>query len=585
MCQKAMYPLSIILVFVLTGNIPAATYEWDNGGEGALWNVAGNWNPDGVPAAGDTAQVFLEDANCLIDSSIEAECSTLSVGTGGTGPCYVDMTGGSLTLDGHLRVGEGGTSTGFFNLSAGTIDSVGGRLWVGINGTGTLTMTDGEMNFYDKIEIGKNANGVGTLYIHGGTVNFDGNGNSTDLEIGKYGTGSIYMTGGVINVEDQIKLGQESGSGSLYLHGGTINTSNIRAADQILGTALIDITEGVLTLAGNDTEVVNDYISRGWIVGYGGLGIVEVTYASDLNQTVVTASNLPPELAQNPDPHHLTTVNRTTDGPILSWTPGMYAVSHDVYFGMDPNAVHDANNETDADNVALWAEFKGNQTLTSYDPGPLELGQTYYWRIDEVNEPEPNSPWIGSVWEFTVADHIVVDDFESYNDIAFEEEGSNLIYMTWVDGFENPTVNGSTIGYVTGNSLETDNVHGGQQSAPISYDNTTATYSEVTVSIEDLSIDSDWTKESLKTLSLWFYGSPVNAATVQMYVKVNDAEVTYDGSLNVAMWQEWSIDLADFNTDLSNVTIFGIGFRRTGAIGNRGSILLDDIRLHVSEDQ
>ncbi|MHC4619550.1 MAG: hypothetical protein ACYTEQ_17530, partial [Planctomycetota bacterium] len=46
--------------------------------------------------------------------------------------------------------------------------------------------------------------------------------------------------------------------------------------------------------------------------------------------------------------------------------------------------------------------FKGNQLETSYDPGPLELGRTYYWRIDEVNEADTRCP--GKVWSFTVDD-------------------------------------------------------------------------------------------------------------------------------------------------------------------------------------
>ena len=576
MCKKAIYLIFFFVVFISTDKIPAATYEWDNGGNSALWNVAENWDPDGVPAAGDTARVFIEDANCVIDASVTAECSTLYIGTGAKGPCYVDVIGGSLTLDGNLRVGEAGNSNGIFTLNGGTVNSVGGRLWIGTNGSGTLIVNDGEMNIYDKIEIGKNANGVGTMYMHGGTVNFDGNGNSTDLEIGKYGVGTLYMTSGVINVEDHIKLGQESGSGTIYLYGGTINANNLRGASQTLGTAFIDITEGMLTLPGDYRSGVNEYINKGWIVGYDGLGIVEVTYTTEPNQTTVTASHLPPEQAQNPSPRHLSIADRTVNGPILSWEPGIYAASHDVYFGTDPNTVRDA------DNITPSAEFKGNQILASYDPGLLELGQTYYWRIDEVNEAEPNSPWKGSVWEFTIADYIVVDNFESYNDIAFGEEGSNLVYMTWIDGFENPTVNGSTIGYVSGNSLETDNVHGGLQSVPFAYDNTTATYSEATVSIDALGIDKDWTKENLKTLSIWFYGNPINTASEQMYVKLNDAEMLYDGQLNLALWQEWSNDLAAFNTDLGNVTTLRIGFQRVGAIGNRGSVLLDDIRLHVS---
>lgn len=105
MCRKAMYLILFVYVLVFTGAVSAATYDWDNGGQNSLWSESANWDPDGVPAAGDTAQVFLEDANCVIDASVAAECSTLSVGTGAKGPCYVDVIGGSLTLDGNLRVG------------------------------------------------------------------------------------------------------------------------------------------------------------------------------------------------------------------------------------------------------------------------------------------------------------------------------------------------------------------------------------------------------------------------------------------------------------------------------------------------
>ncbi|HCO96483.1 MAG TPA: hypothetical protein DIU00_21515, partial [Phycisphaerales bacterium] len=32
----------------------------------------------------------------------------------------------------------------------------------------------------------------------------------------------------------------------------------------------------------------------------------------------------------------------------------------------------------------------------------LVPGTTYYWRIDEINEGDPASPWVGDVWSFTV---------------------------------------------------------------------------------------------------------------------------------------------------------------------------------------
>ena len=53
---------------------------------------------------------------------------------------------------------------------------------------------------------------------------------------------------------------------------------------------------------------------------------------------------------------------------------------------------------------------------------------TYYWRIDEVNNVNPDSPWVGNVWSFTTAGFAVVDDFEAY------DAGANQIWYSWHDG-------------------------------------------------------------------------------------------------------------------------------------------------------
>src|SRR4029077_1361439 len=53
---------------------------------------------------------------------------------------------------------------------------------------------------------------------------------------------------------------------------------------------------------------------------------------------------------------------------MLSWTPGLGASSHAIYFG-----------------TTSPGTFKGNQASTTYDPGSLSVGTTYYWRIDEIN--------------------------------------------------------------------------------------------------------------------------------------------------------------------------------------------------------
>ena len=190
MCKKVIGIISLVLILVLAGNTPAATFVWDNGGEGALWNVPENWDPDGIPSSADTARVNIPDGNCVIDSSVVAECTTVYVDSNS----YLNMTGGTLTSNGHIRVGNSSNSNdSVFIMNGGTVTSENGRLWVGYNGTGTFIINDGEMNIYDKIEVGKNAGSLGEIHIYGGTVTFDGNGNSTDLEIAKYGTGALYM--------------------------------------------------------------------------------------------------------------------------------------------------------------------------------------------------------------------------------------------------------------------------------------------------------------------------------------------------------------------------------------------------------
>jgi hypothetical protein len=82
--------------------------------------------------------------------------------------------------------------------------------------------------------------------------------------------------------------------------------------------------------------------------------------------------------------------------PTLHWTRGCLAVSHDVYFGTDYSDVNDANT------TVTLGVYRGNQSIeaNSYDPCGLELGTTYYWRVDEVNDP---CTWKGDVWSFTVA--------------------------------------------------------------------------------------------------------------------------------------------------------------------------------------
>jgi hypothetical protein len=278
----------------------------------------------------------------------------------------------------------------------------------------------------------------------------------------------------------------------------------------------------------------------------------------------------------NPNPANgATDVSRI---PVITWSPSVFAASHELYFGTDKDTVKNADTGS--------SEYKGTRAFgaETYDPGKLELGTTYYWRIDEVNSPNPDSPWPGILWSFTTADFLIVDDMESYNDLNEDEPGSNRIYLAWVDGFDNPTVNGSIVGHANPPFAEQTIVHGGNQSMPFSYDNAVGK-SEATLT---LSYPRDWTEDGVSILSIWFRGNSDNAAE-QMYVALNDsAVVNHDNpdAAQIGSWTEWNIDLQAFanqGVNLTNVNTVTLGFgnRNNPTAGGAGMMYFDDIRLYV----
>ena len=257
---------------------------------------------------------------------------------------------------------------------------------------------------------------------------------------------------------------------------------------------------------------------------------------------------------------------------IATWRTGREAAQHTIYMGTDADAVAEG----------LTASITSSTNSMDLSTLDLQLGLTYYWRVDEVNESEATSTWAGPVWSFTTADALLVDDFESYNNIPVDLEGSHRVYTVWADGYAgDPSSNGSTMGYLNAPFLDANNVHGGDHSAPLFYDNTTASLSEVSANTQDLPIGSNWSTGSPEALVLWLRGNADNnTATDQLYVKVGHVKVAYEGDISLAQWRQWSIDLSAFDVDLTNVSTLTIGLERLGGAGDKGVVLLDDIMLY-----
>ena len=87
---------------------------------------------------------------------------------------------------------------------------------------------------------------------------------------------------------------------------------------------------------------------------------------------------------------------------VLSWEAGELAGTHNVFFGATFTDVNDATTAN-----PLGTEVSSGQSGTTFDPaGLLEFGQTYYWRVDEVNATPDKAVFKGNVWSFTVEPYV-----------------------------------------------------------------------------------------------------------------------------------------------------------------------------------
>jgi len=105
---------------------------------------------------------------------------------------------------------------------------------------------------------------------------------------------------------------------------------------------------------------------------------------------------------------------------VLQWSAGMNATQHDVYFGTDLASVKAGTGGT----------FKGSQIATSYTPGSLSRGTTYYWRVDEITG---GNKVTGEVWGFSVRPVLPKTDptLVGWYKLEDENSGTAVDYSGW----------------------------------------------------------------------------------------------------------------------------------------------------------
>ncbi len=227
---------------------------------------------------------------------------------------------------------------------------------------------------------------------------------------------------------------------------------------------------------------------------------------------------------------------------VLEWIAADSAASHEVYLGTDKDAVRSADTAS--------PEYKGTRNLgsESYEPGKLAWLTTYYWRVDEVNNVNPDSPWTGPLWSFTTADFLIVDDFEDYN------AGDNQIWVSWHDGLGygapgvDPYFAGNGTGAAVGDETtasytEETIVYGGRQSMPLTYDNNKQGFAKYSEIEKTLDFPRDFTEEGVEELSIWFRGYP---ASVGSFIEGPVGTYTMTGS-GADLWNVNGVEADEFH--------------------------------------
>ncbi len=245
---------------------------------------------------------------------------------------------------------------------------------------------------------------------------------------------------------------------------------------------------------------------------------------------------------------------------VLNWLPGASGALHDLYVGMDQAAVENAVDPN-------APPGRGRIDSTNFDSGDLGLDMTYYWRVDEINHGEPESPWKGSVWSFTTAACLAKEGFELYYD-------TDVLQAAWIqDGGAWIEISG--IEY-----------NSGERCMKLDYFNRSGyKYSEAGIEFEQ---PEDWTI-GYDRVEVFFKGTASNDPE-NLYIVLedeggNEASVLYDGDISdvrVEEWQLFTAELAQFgDVDMTAVkrVFVGAGDRdATRSSGASGSVLFDDLK-------
>jgi hypothetical protein len=294
----------------------------------------------------------------------------------------------------------------------------------------------------------------------------------------------------------------------------------------------------------------------------------------------------------NPYPRHDTNDAYDVNNKLyMRWSKGLAAAgtnAHRVFFGTDYNSVRDANTSTPI--IYRGVRTDANYPLSVLSPDyTLVPDANYYWRVDEINDANGLSPWVGDVWRHVFPSNYIIENFKEYvssDDLNTVWKQNNLSgSCTWLGSPGGFIGGGSTLSLDTAGGPAGPGLNPGDSAAPcmiLDYNNSGQLkdrYSEARFSYP--AVGDDWTVSSLsgtptpKLLHIAYLGAGGNAADPcldRMYVMIRDTTgiagqgpTIYNPNPTAqqqSSWRDWYIPLSDLsspNVDLTKIRFLFIG--------------------------
>ena len=248
--------------------------------------------------------------------------------------------------------------------------------------------------------------------------------------------------------------------------------------------------------------------------------------------------------------------------PTLSWVEASYGAANGRRLWLGPAG-------------AMMAVEPAGST---YEPGVLRAGQTYQWRVDQIDSE--GAAVAGPTWSFTTVDALVVDDFESYaNDAALRN--------VWDPNMASSTYDPNGLNFV-----ETGLVAQGAKAMRLEYRNILPPFMQMFS--RTFATPQDWTADDIVTLSVAFQGRQGNAIQ-PIFIIVEDDQARQgkaeaeDYAVLADEWNTVYIPLEVFaaqGVDPTGVKrlILGIGSGEDPGQGETTDVIyVDNLRLHQAQ--